>query len=85
MTGIFIHDWRNAKAEGKQGAGVAVAFQEGENHCSCYNVGDVSSPFEWDVTIAQDQHDLSYDETWKLKEELARSVPHLLALKNIIE
>jgi hypothetical protein len=74
--GVFIYDWRGPC----EGAGVVVAFKEGEEHCSCYNVGDLKDPFQWDLSIAQDMYGWDNLEAYKVAEELSRCVPYLLKL-----
>ena len=86
MNGIFINDWR----DNKRPAGVAVSFQldeigNPETLCSCYNVGDLSNPFEWDVSIATDMYALDEKKSYELMCRLAEIVPKLHNFKMILE
>lgn len=75
MNGIFIYDWRS------KCVGIGVAFEEGEKNVVCYNRLDLGSPLDWDVSLAIKRYYLGSDEEWKIRCELARSIPYLLMMK----
>lgn len=85
MDGIFIYDWRH----GKNPAGVGVSFQahngNPERLCSCYNGGDLSNPFEWDVSIAEGLYKLDEKKSNELRCVLAEIVPKLHEFRMIVE
>ncbi len=87
MDGIFIYDWRDRK---RGGTGVGVSLQchndgNPESFCSCYNVGNLANPFEWDVSIAESMYKLDTKKAYELMVRLAEIVPQLNNFRNILE
>lgn len=86
MDGIFIYDWRDDDIEG---AGVGVSLQairgNPERLCSCYNVGSLSNPYEWDISIAEDLYKLDDKKSHELRFVLAEIVPKLHEFRTIVE
>jgi hypothetical protein len=83
---LYIYDWRSdfsleISSNTFLSGGVGVAFEEGEDKCSCYNVGNLSNPLDWDISILESQKHFSFNMSSIIRNMLSSTVPVLIMLE----